>query len=127
MFLSDQNFIKKSKRGSTKEHPRQIITKYNGDGIRPFGPRGTQPKVTARTQSCHKRHGILYIALRWSTHMPNIKILSHNTQMLQPGHYLFWKEMGVKVQGQRSPTNYHGTGIHCLGVVYPNGKYQKPI
>ena len=52
------------------------------------------------------KHGTPHIILRWSTHMSNIKSLSHKTKKLQPGHELVIKKTIIwnQIQGQRSPT-----------------------
>jgi hypothetical protein len=39
-----------------------------------------------------------HIVLMWSTHMPNIKSLSHETKKLQPGQDLLWME--ARMDGQ---------------------------
>jgi hypothetical protein len=43
-------------------------------------------------------HGTRHIVLMWSTHMPNIKSLSHETKTLQPGQDLLRTE--ARMDGQ---------------------------
>ena len=53
------------------------------------------------------KHGTPHIILRWSTHMSNIKSLSHKTKKLQPGHKLVIKKTNNLRSNSRSKVINH--------------------
>ena len=56
-------------------------------------------------------HGTRHIVLMWSTHMPNIKSLSHETKTLQPGQDLFrtGTRTEARMEGQTDHYRPHAT------------------